>query len=340
MPSLSIIVPVYNVEQYIHGAIDSILAQTYTDFELILVDDGSTDSSGEICNEFAKKDPRIIVIHQKNGGVSSARNAGIDCSQGEYIGFVDPDDIIDPSMYESLVGALIRHEAEMVICIYRIFNEKDHNFITPGILKPANRVIDQEVIGNEMMPKILVNNTLSLDPCVNKVYKKSIIDQHQLRFDEQRDYGEDARFNFILLTLIDRLVYVDQPLYHYIKRQRNSLSQVFRENAYTYLQDEKSFYLRLSKIYHLSQYEEVIRMLFTTKVLLFTQEIVSQKYIPVHRKYKMITAIIYDPAFQKDISNYKTKNVYYRLLKYLCMRQKGRYLMKVIQWKHKIRSPV
>ena len=93
-PVLSIIVPVYNVEKYLARCIDSILAQTFTDFELILVDDGSTDNSGEICDEYAGKDPRIIVIHKENGGVSSARNHGLDIARGEYITFVDSDDQI------------------------------------------------------------------------------------------------------------------------------------------------------------------------------------------------------------------------------------------------------
>ena len=101
-PKISIIVPVYNVEKYIHKCINSILDQSLTEFELILVDDGSPDRSGEICDEYSKKDNRIKVIHKSNGGVSSARNIGIDKACGEYIGFVDPDDYIDVNMYERL----------------------------------------------------------------------------------------------------------------------------------------------------------------------------------------------------------------------------------------------
>ena len=105
MPRLSVIVPVYKVEKYIHKCVDSILNQTFTDFELILVDDGSPDKCGEICDEYAKKDARIRVIHKENGGLSDARNFGIDAAKGEIIGFVDSDDIIDASMYgEGLTG--------------------------------------------------------------------------------------------------------------------------------------------------------------------------------------------------------------------------------------------
>lgn len=99
MPTISIIVPVYNVEAYLCRCIDSILAQTFTDFELILVDDGSPDNCSSICDEYAKKDSRIVVVHKENGGLSDARNTGLDIAKGEYIGFVDSDDFIHPQTY-------------------------------------------------------------------------------------------------------------------------------------------------------------------------------------------------------------------------------------------------
>ena len=116
MPELSIIVPVYKVEKYLPKCIDSILAQTFTDFELILIDDGSPDRCGEICDEYAIKDERIVVIHQVNRGVSAARNAGLDAAKGEYIGFVDSDDWIKPEMYEIMVRTAIDKKADVVIC--------------------------------------------------------------------------------------------------------------------------------------------------------------------------------------------------------------------------------
>ena len=102
MPKISIIVPVYNVEKYLEKCVRSILAQTFTDFELILVDDGSPDSSGAMCDQFAEQDQRVKVIHKENGGLSDARNAGIEIATGEYLGFVDSDDYIADDMYETL----------------------------------------------------------------------------------------------------------------------------------------------------------------------------------------------------------------------------------------------
>ena len=113
-PRLSIIVPVYNVEKYIHSCINSILNQHFSDFELILVDDGSTDNCGKICDEYASSDKRVRIIHQENGGVSAARNKGIDVSQGEIIGFVDSDDIICADMYQKMVDFMDVHQLDAV----------------------------------------------------------------------------------------------------------------------------------------------------------------------------------------------------------------------------------
>ena len=113
-PRLSIIVPVYNVEHYLRKSVDSILKQTFADFELILVDDGSPDNSGKICDEYAKKDLRIKVIHKKNGGLSDARNNGIEVAKGEIIGFVDSDDEIDATMYQEMIKYLDEYQLDIV----------------------------------------------------------------------------------------------------------------------------------------------------------------------------------------------------------------------------------
>lgn len=125
MPKLSIIVPIYNVEKYLPRCIESILNQTFREFELILINDGSTDNCKEICEKYKKIDSRIIVVNKKNGGVSSARNFGIDISRGEYIGFVDPDDFIDANMYEILFNTANSYNSDMVICDYYKVSEYD-----------------------------------------------------------------------------------------------------------------------------------------------------------------------------------------------------------------------
>lgn len=117
LPLISVIVPVYNVESYIHRCIDSILNQTYVNLEIILVDDGSPDNCGQICDEYAQKDNRIIVIHQSNGGLSVARNAGLNKCTGKYIGFVDSDDCIHPEMYERLYKDICKYQVRLAFVI-------------------------------------------------------------------------------------------------------------------------------------------------------------------------------------------------------------------------------
>ena len=125
MAEVSIIVPVYQVEKYIRQCIDSILAQTFTDFELILVDDGSKDNSGKICDEYAEKDKRIRVIHKENGGLSDARNKGLDNAAGKYFMFVDGDDYIAPNMAECLHNSILKADADIAACNYRYIFESD-----------------------------------------------------------------------------------------------------------------------------------------------------------------------------------------------------------------------
>ena len=126
-PMVSVIVPIYNVEKYLKRCIDSILNQTYKNLEIILVDDGSPDKCPQICDEYAKSDKRIKVIHKQNAGVSAARNDGLAIAQGDLIGFVDSDDFIHPSMYEEMVNYLVSQDCDLVSCGFSEFSDDDNN---------------------------------------------------------------------------------------------------------------------------------------------------------------------------------------------------------------------
>lgn len=133
---ISIIVPVYNVEKYLNKCIDSIINQTYKNIEIILVDDGSTDNSGKICDEYLLRDSRIKVIHKNNGGLSSARNEGINISSGEYIGFVDSDDWVEPNMYEEMYKKILYSNADIVDCGYwKEYENKSIKYISANEVK-------------------------------------------------------------------------------------------------------------------------------------------------------------------------------------------------------------
>ena len=220
MPKISIIVPVYNAEKYLRKCVDSILNQTFKDFELILVDDGSIDTSGKICDEYNLKDNRIKVIHKENGGLSSARNAGLDIAQGEYIGFVDSDDWIELDVYEEL---------------YKICKENDTDVGIVGInyggaseKKKSKKI---EIYSNKLILDDLVYNKGKeiTWPAWNKLWLKKVIGES--RFKEGRIY-EDGLFLYSLSSKIKKVAKIDYEAYNYrmdnesITRSKISKKQV------------------------------------------------------------------------------------------------------------------
>ena len=150
MPKISIIVPVYKAETYLHRCVDSILAQTFTDWELLLIDDGSPDRSGEICDEYAKKDSRVRVIHKENGGVSSARQRGLDESIGEYTIHADPDDWVEPTMLEELYNKAKEEDVDMVICDFFQNNGRSQEYIKQKPIEINRKKVLRELLFQQL----------------------------------------------------------------------------------------------------------------------------------------------------------------------------------------------
>lgn len=176
---ISVIVPVYKAEKYLHRCVDSILAQTYTDFELLLIDDGSPDNSGAICDEYAAKDSRVRVFHKKNGGVSSARNLGLDNARGEWISFVDSDDWLDVSCFGKLTQKM---DADLIRC--SIVSTDDTSWMADDCKYGIKEFVEK-----------FEENPLTRTPC-GALYKNSIIRENDIRFDPLVRFGEDMIFNF------------------------------------------------------------------------------------------------------------------------------------------------
>lgn len=207
---ISIIVPVYKVEKYIRHCVESVLNQTYKNIECILVDDGSPDNCPRICDEFAEKDNRIKVIHKQNGGLSSARNMGIDNAKGKYIVFVDSDDYIHPQMIEILFEKLIHENADISIC------NIEYVFENSSIQKEYISPIKNEVIGRkELLEKLLQKNASFYVVMCNKLYKKEL--WNNLRFPVGEIHEDEALIHDIFLKC-DRAVSVDKKLYFYFQR--------------------------------------------------------------------------------------------------------------------------
>lgn len=201
---LSIIIPVYNNEKYLRPTLQSVLAQTYPDFEVLVVDDGSTDGSLAICQDFAQKDDRLRVIHKENGGVSSARNRGIEEAAGQYIAFVDGDDCIDSEMYTTMIAILNDTGADLVDC--RVIKETQY---MPLPYKQG----DVEVSDHPL--EYLSKKGYFIDSSLNKVYRRDFIGH--TRFDENISYSEDKLFVTELIFKAKKMALVSNVFYHYIQ---------------------------------------------------------------------------------------------------------------------------
>ena len=212
-PLLSIIVPVYKVENYLPKCIDSILAQTFTDFELILVDDGSPDDCPALCDAAAEKDARVRVIHQKNGGLSAARNAGLDAARGAWIGFVDSDDYIAPEMYEVLYQAVQSTGADLALCDYAEVDEAG----TP--CPPMHVSLSEgELTGQELLKRA---SGLMVQLAWNKLYRRAVF--AQLRYPEGK-LNEDLFLIPEVCLQIQKAVVVPKALYYYVQRGGSIMS--------------------------------------------------------------------------------------------------------------------
>ena len=217
-PIIRIIVPIYNVGKYLPKCIVSILNQTFKNFELILVNDGSTDNSGVVCDDYARKDTRIKVIHKSNGGVSSARNAGLYVAKGEYIGFVDPDDYIDKNMYEKLYRLCIDNNSDIAICR---FNREING-------KIQNKESTEEIIelnNMEAMNELFKGNLYRFSLC-NKLFSKKCF--NDVLFPEERIH-EDLSTTYKLFANSKKAVYINYCGYIYVRRENSILTSTYNE---------------------------------------------------------------------------------------------------------------
>lgn len=204
---VSVIVPVYNLEKYLNRCIESLVNQSYPNLEIILVDDGSTDGSGEVCDTWAKQEENIRVIHKENGGLSDARNAGLEIAKGDYIGFVDGDDWIDSEMYQMLYTAIINTKCEIAECGVYLTDGKHHK---------KYKCLETERIysRDEAIIEVFLERNLDVSAC-NKLYKKSIF--KNVRYPVGKT-NEDAAVILDIFEPITGITHVGKPLYYYFNR--------------------------------------------------------------------------------------------------------------------------
>ena len=215
MELITIIVPVYNVEKYLEKCIKSIICQTYKNFELILIDDGSNDMSGEICDKYAKLDSRIKVFHTTNKGVSHARNIGLDNASGQYIGFVDSDDFIEPNMYEVLLKKIKEEDSKIIACGYNVVSKKS--------IIHRTKNSDKKLNCEEAIREIFYGNTIQ-GFLWNKLFKRSLF--LSKRLDENMDICEDLYIVCNLIYEVNSISYVPECLYNYLMRENSATNDI------------------------------------------------------------------------------------------------------------------
>ena len=213
-PKISVIVAVYNIEDYLERSVASICGQTYKNLEILLVDDGSTDSSGRLCDLLSERDGRIRVIHKKNGGLSDARNAGMEQITGDYVGFVDGDDYIEPEMYQAMLEEMIKHKAQVAVCSYNQIGEGADPCRAAGQTIPLSReeALELYLCGHESYR--IYNSVWS------KLFERELI--RGFRFPVGKK-SEDIMFTTRAFCKAKRLVYLDVPYYNYVIDRAGSI---------------------------------------------------------------------------------------------------------------------
>lgn len=224
-PLISIIVPVYKVEKYLEKCIQSIINQTYNNLQIILVDDGSLDNCGKICDEYAKKDNRIEVIHKTNGGLSDARNVGISKAKGKYIGFVDSDDYIEKSMYEDLYNLIEENQSD--VCICNFYNVVGNN---KSLKNPDNGIQKYNKI--DILREILIDSKIQ-SYAWNKLYKKELFDN--IKYPVGKKY-EDIGTTFYILEKCNKIIVTGTPEYYYLNRADSIVNNVNEKTIIDYIE--------------------------------------------------------------------------------------------------------
>lgn len=304
---VSIIVPVYDVEEYLVECIESILAQTWKHFEIILVDDGSTDSSGKMCDEYAEKYNCIFVIHKKNGGLSSARNAGIDVARGNYLAFIDSDDVVHPDYLRELVKIVEKENADLVACDFCVGTLCQWN-VTPEIR--------YDIRCNKDALRKMNDNDVVVTVAWNKLYQAKFFKQYGLRYPEGKIH-EDMFLTPQVLCHTEKMVITNQKLYFYRQRKNSIMNSSFSmkqldaldaiefriklfenwdekklqmQECESYIRKVKELYVKMENI-ETSEYEEAKKKLRAKMNAIFAQKdifnMLSWKY-----KLKLIAFLV------------------------------------------------
>ncbi len=307
MVNVSVIIPVYKVEKYITKAIESILSQTYKNFELILVDDGSPDKSGEICDYYASKDNRVNVIHTANMGVANARNIGISKAVGKYIYFLDSDDWVEAHFLERITSYAESMSVDMVICGYNmVYSQEDKKTIYPVVVEDA---LIRDINNFKKKFYYYLKKNLLNTPW-NKLYLRDIIVKNKIEF--KNVHGEDLYFNIDYFKLTKSIYISSEKFYYWYRSRGNSITQNIYSDKNIW-EIKLEIFKQLKELYvywGIDSGEERIELnrYFADRIIQCIQEIMANKKITFDIKKKSVRNILSDKETRNIINNVKAES--------------------------------
>ena len=332
---ISIIMPVYNVAEYLPKAIDSVLNQSHKNIELFLVDDGSTDSSGMICDEYASKNLCVNVIHQKNSGAHNARNNALKLASGEYVCFFDSDDYVDSNMIKDMLELAIKYNSDLVISGFYIntyYNSND--YITLNYIPYTTNDSTVENFNNKN--DFRMNSYLNFDrnmfyPPWNKMYRLSYLKERNITF--PITYRDDFPFVLSVIKDIENVTYTKNQYYHFLRKRSDSETQKFVENLYEKREEEHIEMLSLFSYWGLQNDKNSIEMISRRYIDRVIECIVNlfnkECKLSSNEKESMIYKYLNNDNFNKCIKNANPKKLYLKII-YSILKTKNVYLCYIM----------
>lgn len=294
---VSVIVPVYNTEKYLARCIDSICMQTYSNLEILLINDGSNDNSGMICDEYAKKDKRVRVIHRKNSGVSITRNIGIKEARGDYIAFVDSDDFIDRGMFDALVRRANKCCSDIVMCKYYIKKSKEISEVSMEYAEVYNGEMD---VKNHLLYAYYTDYHNGLYSLWNKLIKKSIYSTYNIEFNASLKRGEDAWFIFQCLKHCKRVDFIPKAYYYYCQNDNSIMHALYKDQYEKWVYVRKLLLQENQRLKFNIDYSLFYKE-FLYKVAIYCRDLIKEKQINqvlnIMKDQFYIVALNYEKGF-------------------------------------------
>jgi len=333
-PTVSVIVPIFNVERLLNRCINSIINQTYSNLEIILVDDGSPDSCGEICEIYKQKDSRIKVIHKKNEGLGYARNSGLNIASGEFVVFIDSDDYVKNDYIEKLLLPMIEHQLDLCMAGFiRIFASSKS--IECPVSKEKILITEKHIISELLLPvigaDISYKSDVEREMCVwRNMYRRSLIEKINLRFVSEREYiSEDIFFNMHYFINCKKAMLIPDCIYYYSENE-NSLSNTYRNDRfekYCKMLNEQICILKNYDIYEISKQRLYRTFLMKTKKCI---KMIAKSNLNRNEKIDTINKILDNITLKNVLSEYNLTlkmGLKKYIIIYLIKKQKSKYLL-------------